>query len=83
MSSAFETVLEQALKLPAEQRGDLAAQLLQSLDSVAGDEVAGPEWVAVWSAEIDRRVRELREGEVELIDGDHVLDELRAIAERV
>ena len=83
MSSAFETVLEQALMLPAEQRGDLAAQLLQSLDSVAGDEVAGPEWVAVWTAEIDRRVREWREGEVELTDGDHVLAELRAIAERV
>jgi hypothetical protein len=36
----------------------------------------------VWSAELDQRVREVREGTVELVDGDEMLAELNAIANR-
>jgi hypothetical protein len=36
------------------------------------------EWEAAWGPELERRVREIDEGKVELIDGDRVMAELRA-----
>jgi putative addiction module component (TIGR02574 family) len=82
MPPAFEAVLDQALQLPDEERGALATQLLRSLDPDDGDESAPQEWEAMWSAELDRRIREVRDGSVELIDGDEVLAELREIVDR-
>jgi putative addiction module component (TIGR02574 family) len=79
--TAFEAVLDQALKLPDEERSRLAARLLSSLEP-DGDELSAEEWEREWSAELDKRVREIREGTVELIDGDEVLAELNAIADR-
>jgi putative addiction module component (TIGR02574 family) len=70
------------MKLPDEERGELAARLLRSLDPDDDDEPTAQEWEAAWSAELDRRVREIRDGSVELVDGDDVLAELREIAER-
>jgi hypothetical protein len=78
---AFETLLDQALKLPDEQRGELAARFLRNLESNDGDELSGQDWDAAWSAELDHRLREIRDGRVELADGDQVLAELRDIAE--
>jgi len=82
MTPAFEAVLDQALKLPEEERGALATRLLRSLEPDDGDEPSAQEWEAAWSAELDRRVREVREGRVELVDGDEVLAELRDITDR-
>ena len=82
MTSAFEALLDQALKLPDEERGELASRLLRSLPPVDSDVASPPEWEALWSAELDHRVREVRDGSVELVDGDEVLAELRDIAER-
>ena len=42
------------------------------------DELTNGEWEAAWAAEIDERVREIREGRVELIDGDTALAQVRA-----
>jgi len=81
MSSTFEALVDQALKLPDEQRGELAARLLRSLESNDGDEVTDQEWAAAWSAELDHRIREIRDGRIDLIDGDQVLNELRDITE--
>jgi len=39
------------------------------------------DWNDTWSAELRRRVREIRAGRAELIDGEEVLAELRAIAD--
>jgi hypothetical protein len=80
--TAFEVVLDQALKLPDEERGKLAARLLNSLESDDGDQLSAEEWDGAWSAELDKRVREIREGTVELVDGDEVLTELHEIVER-
>lgn len=53
--------------------------LLRSLEPDDGDEVTGKAWESVWAAELDRRLREVAEGKVELIDGDQVDAEIRAM----
>jgi len=82
MTPAFDALLDQALQLPDEERGALATRLLRSLEPDDGDEPGAQEWETLWSAELDHRVREIREGNVELVDGDDVLAELREITER-
>jgi hypothetical protein len=80
--AAYAVLLGQALRLSDEERGKLAARLLQSLDPDDDDELSPEQWDDVWSAELDQRVREVRAGTVELIDGDEMLAELDAIASR-
>ena len=80
--AAYDVLLDQALQLSDEERGKLVARLLQSLDPDDDDELSPEQWDDVWSAELDQRVREVREGTVELIDGDEMLAELDAIADR-
>lgn len=82
MTPAFEPWLAQALELPEEERSELATRLLRSLEPDDGDEPGPEEWEAVWSAELDHRIREIRGGTVELVEGDQVLAELRDIVER-
>lgn len=72
-------LVTELLELPDEERGALAALLLHSLEPDDGDELTGEEWEAIWAAEIDRRLREVTEGSVELIDGDQVAAEVRAM----
>jgi hypothetical protein len=76
--TAVESLLEQALRLPDAERGKLAMQLLRTLEPEDEDEMSKDEWEAAWSAEIDRRVREVDDGSAELLDGDEVLAESRA-----
>ena len=81
--AALESVLEQALQLTEDERGEVIARLLRSLEPHDGKEVAGEEWEAAWSAELDQRVREIRDGTVQLIDGDEAFAKVRAaIADR-
>jgi hypothetical protein len=72
-------LVTELLELPDEERGALAALLLHSLEPDDGDELTGKDWEATWAAEIDRRMREVTEGSVELIDGDRVAAEVRAM----
>lgn len=76
--AALETVLEQALQLTDDERGELIARLLRSLEPDDGEEVIGDEWEAAWSTELDNRVREIRDGSIELIDGDEAISKVRA-----
>lgn len=73
MVSDFDEILRAALALPAETRARLADRLLESLD--------GPDQKrldALWAEEAERRLREIDEGKVELIDGELVMKRLRA-----
>lgn len=72
-------LVRELLELPDEERGELAVMLLRSLEPDDGEELTGKEWEAAWAAEIDRRMREVAEGKVELIDGDQVDAEIRAM----
>jgi putative addiction module component (TIGR02574 family) len=74
-------LVTELLELPDEDRGTLAALLWRSLEPDDGNEVTGKEWEAVWAAEIDRRMREVAEGKVELVDGDLVDAEIRAMVD--
>ena len=55
MSSQAQDLLRQALTLPLEERADVAAELLASLDDAAAERPADVE--AAWAAEIERRAR--------------------------
>jgi putative addiction module component (TIGR02574 family) len=80
VSASFKHVVEQALDLTEDERGELAALLLRSLEPHDGEEITTLEWEAAWSAELARRLQEIRDGRVELVDGDEVLAELSEIA---
>lgn len=72
-------LVAELLELPDEDRGALAALLWRSLEPDDGEEVTGKEWEAVWAAVIERRMREVAEGKVELVDGDQVDAEIQAL----
>ncbi len=74
--SPREKVLAEALELPEGERAELVRELLVSLDGV--DEGASD----AWRDEIERRAREVIDGEVELLDGPAVIAELRALDEK-
>jgi putative addiction module component (TIGR02574 family) len=55
MTSRAQEVLREALALPLDERADVAAELLASLDEAAAERPADVE--AAWAAEIERRAR--------------------------
>jgi putative addiction module component (TIGR02574 family) len=52
-------LLAEALRLTEEERGELAARLIESLDTAAEDEVE-----VAWSAQIQQRLADLQSGQV-------------------
>ena len=76
--AAVNAVVEQALRLPDAERSELLALLLRSFEPDDDEELTSSEWEAAWTAELDERVRDIREGRVELIDGDDALARVRA-----
>ena len=72
-----EDLEAEALRLPAPERGRLAARLLESLDADPGDT---PESIAkAWDEEIARRVADMDAGLTESIPYEQVRKELRAM----
>src|SRR5207248_2633489 len=60
MKADAEKLLEEALKLPAESRAEMAGRLLRSLED---DEEPSPEqYGQAWGDEIARRIREVEDG---------------------
>lgn len=62
MSGKGQKVLEEALALPPEERADLAATLIDSLDEREDEAVE-----EAWAREIQRRMREVESGTVKTI----------------
>lgn len=76
---SVKAVIEQAMQLSPEER----EQVIEILRAANAEEApVDPEWEAAWTAEIQRRVADIREGRVETIDGEEVMAEMRAIAAR-
>ena len=73
MLNDFDEILKAALSLPPGERAMLADHLLASLDGPNQKEID-----AAWAEEAERRMREIDEGKVELIDGELVMERLRA-----
>lgn len=61
MTAQAEALLRQALALPEEDRADVAAQLLASLDAPAADDPATVQ--TLWSQELKRRAKRVLTGE--------------------
>lgn len=55
MSHRAEALLREALTLPPEERADVAAELVASLDDRPAEDAAAVE--AAWAKEIERRAR--------------------------
>lgn len=72
VTSETETILRDALALRDEDRADLAAQLLASLDSPAVDDPAT--LGAVWASELERRAARALSGEAATEDWATVRD---------
>jgi putative addiction module component (TIGR02574 family) len=67
MTKPTEAVLADALRLDAQSRAQLAAELLASLDGPND-----PDAELAWQAEIERRVADLKAGKVKLEPWDKV-----------
>lgn len=61
MPSRAQDLLREALTLPAEQRANIAAELLASLEEVPVEDAVQIE--AAWAREIERRSRRVMSGE--------------------
>lgn len=80
MGNQARQVLEAALALPKDERAELAAKLLASVNAeapVANSDMYSeydpdPEVEKAWAAEIIRRVERIEAGQAVLVDGDEV-----------
>ena len=73
MTAAAKKILEDALGLPDDERCRIAELLLDSVSTDSAEEIE-----AAWVAEAVRRADQLERGEVEALDGDSVLEGLKA-----
>ena len=73
MARDLKELIREAVALPESDRATLAGVMLESLDPRPT-----PEIKAAWSREIERRVREIDQGAVELLDWQDVRAELLA-----
>lgn len=70
MTSRAQALLREALALPIDERADVAAELLASLDEASTGNSAEVE--AAWAAEIEKRARRVMAGESKGIPWDDV-----------
>lgn len=70
MNSAL--IEEEALRLPDGERAKLADSLLASISPVS------PEIMSLWLKELDSRSKGYESGEIPVLDGEVVMNELRA-----
>lgn len=73
MARDLKELIREATELPESDRATLAGVMIESLDPRPTPAVK-----AAWSREIERRVREVEEGTVELLDWEDVRAELFA-----
>jgi putative addiction module component (TIGR02574 family) len=76
MSERTTTVLTEVLGWPADERGELAARLLESLDTDV-DADAG----AAWDGEIRARLDQVRSGQVTPVPWAEALRQIQADAD--
>jgi putative addiction module component (TIGR02574 family) len=76
MNNVYEEVANAALTLPPEDRAMLADDLVASLEG------SQEEIDEAWRIEIERRIKEIKEGKVQLIPGEQVMSELHAQLKR-
>lgn len=81
MTERAQALLREALKLPSEERADVAAELLASLDEPGAEDSAAVQ--AAWAAEIERRARRVLASESAGEPWEDVRDRIsRSLTER-
>jgi len=73
MSTVGERILQDAMNLPEEERAEVAARLIESLD-----EAKDPDVDEAWAAEIERRCVALDAGEAVTSDWEEVRRRIEA-----
>ncbi len=73
MTNNYDEIFSAALSLPPGSRAMLAEHLLQSLDAEYQAEID-----AAWGAEAEKRLEEIKKGEVKTISAEQVLQKLRS-----
>lgn len=73
MSPVGERILQDALNLPEEERAEVAARLIESLE-----EATDPDLDEAWAAEIERRCVALDTGEAVTSDWEEVRRRIEA-----
>jgi len=64
--STAHDILSDVLALPRQERAELAAALIDSLDA-PGRDLDSEEWARAWLPELDRRAQEVMSGKVEAV----------------
>ncbi len=72
MQKSSQAILEQALKLPSNERAAVAEQLIQSLDPIQETDVE-----QAWQQEVQRRLTEFENGEATTIPWEEVQRRLK------
>lgn len=72
MNIKVEQITESALALPSEARAMLADRLVESLDPAEDGHIH-----RLWATEAQRRLQEVRAGEVKTIPGPEALEQVR------
>ena len=72
MDKVEDKVLDEALSLPADARIALVERLLNSLNLPTREETD-----RLWAREAERRVDEIERGEVKLVPGEEVFENVR------
>ncbi len=72
MDARFEDIMATAMKLPERERVRLAQELIASLD-----EVIEPDVEALWLAEAERRLEELRSGKTKGVPAEEAFARAR------
>ncbi len=76
MSLELERIKADSGVLSQQDRAELACYLIETLDSASGSDVENVE--VAWEVEVDRRIQQIRLGEVEGVPAEQVFAELRA-----
>lgn len=72
MSSAFSELKKRVSELTEQERAELALSLIESLDGPADSDVE-----EAWRQEIERRVKQVERGEVQLVAAEEVFARVR------
>ena len=72
MAIALEKVIDEALLLPADIRVGLVEKIIESLNLPTRPEVD-----KLWAEEAERRIKQIDQGEANLIPGEEVFTKIR------
>lgn len=72
MDTEYQQLLRSALALPEADRAEIAASLINSLDTKVDDGVD-----EAWADEIQRRIESIDDGDVKLVPWNDVMREMR------